>query len=221
MMLVVSYEFFASTERYEVDFATLFVLGGLAGWLALSAGPPSRRRLLLRVGGGMLAAWSCATGLAMSFIGYGNDLAVGHPSTWRTLEEVGTPISTVIAFAIGHPVIAPNFGSLNSRGGALEYVLSPIEQGDLTIVSPGTRSATLMVKVQLRPGTRYEVGVSGPRGENASFPVPKGGGTVALPLRLDSGLNYIALRPVGVSAPERTETRLVMRLTDMSVGSSS
>jgi hypothetical protein len=217
MMLVVSYEFFASTERYEVDFATLFVLGGLAGWLALATGPPSRRRLLLRVGGGVLAAWSCAAGLAISFIGYGNDLAVAHPSTWRTLEELGAPLSTAITLAVGHPVIAPTFGSLNTRGGALEYVLSPIEQGDLTIVSPSTRTATLMVKAQLLPGSRYEVGVIGPRGENASYPVPKGGGTVALPLRLDSGLNHIALHPVGLSSIERMEARLVLRLTDMSV----
>ena len=31
------YQTFATTERYEVEFATLFTLGGVATWLALSA----------------------------------------------------------------------------------------------------------------------------------------------------------------------------------------
>jgi hypothetical protein len=71
MMLLAAYEYFASTERYEVDFATLLILGGLAAWLSLSKGPPGHRRLLLRAGGGLLVAWGCAVGLASSFFGYG------------------------------------------------------------------------------------------------------------------------------------------------------
>ena len=60
-LLFLSYEFYATTERYEVDCAPLFLLGALAAWLALAvqapralplagaaAGPPGRLGLLRR-----------------------------------------------------------------------------------------------------------------------------------------------------------------------------
>ncbi len=105
IVLLPSYQFFASTERYEVEFSTLFVLGGLAGWLALSTGPRSYRRQLVRVGGGILVAWGCFTGWAISFIGYGNFLAVEHPGTWATLEKLSSPLSSAIATTGGHALL--------------------------------------------------------------------------------------------------------------------
>ena len=42
----------------------------------------------------MLLAWGCLTGLAISFTGYYNALEVGHRSTWRFLEDAGSPLST-------------------------------------------------------------------------------------------------------------------------------
>ncbi len=216
LMLVASYEFFASTERYEVDFATLFVLGALAAWLSLSKGPPSRRRLLLRVGGALLVAWGCATGLATSFFGYGDDLAAEHPTTWRTLEDIGSPLSTAIAALDGHPVLAGSFASVST--GVTQYILDPGEQGGVTIVSPGARTATLRVRAELRPGTSYQVGIEGAGDAKSSYPVPEGGGTVELPLRLHSGLNHLALFPVATS-PNESLTTPVMRLSDVSLAS--
>lgn len=103
--LLPAYQVFASTERYEVEFSTLFVLGGLAGWLAMSMGSPSRRRRLVRVGGGILVAWGCFAGWAISFVGYGNFLAVEHPDAWATLTKLTSPLSSMIATVGDHPVL--------------------------------------------------------------------------------------------------------------------
>jgi hypothetical protein len=215
MMLVVSYEFFAPTQRYEVDFATLFVLGGLAGWLSLSKVSPRWRRLLVRVGGGLLAVWGCAAGFATSFFGYGNTLEAKHPQTWRTLEDAGAPLSSAIDAIIGHPVLAASFSSIT--GGVTEFVLDPDETGAVTIVSPGVRVAVLKASIELLPGTRFYLGVEGPGSARASYAVPEGGGTMQLPVRLDGGLNHLALFPVGISVAERAATRPVMRVSDVSL----
>jgi len=215
MMLVFSYEFFAPTQRYEVDFATLFLLGGLAGWLSLSKCPPSRRRLLVRAGGGLLAVWACAAGLAASFFGYGDTLQETHPQTWRTLEDAGAPLSRAIDAIIGHPVLAASFSSITR--GVTEFLLEPEETGAVTVVAPGTRTAVLKVSVELLPGTQFHLGVEGPGSARASYAVPQGGGRMQLPVRLDGGLNHLALFPIGISLAERAATRPVMRVTVMSL----
>jgi hypothetical protein len=215
MMLLAAYEYFASTERYEVDFATLFVLGGLAAWLSLSNGPPSLRRRLLRVGGGLLAAWGCAIGLASSFFGYGNLLATQHPGTWRSLEDVGSPVSTAIAAVAGHPVLAASFSSIDT--GLHEYLLGPGEEGGVTIVSPGARTAALVARVELRPGSQYRLGVEGLGNASSSYPVPAGGGTIEVPVRLEGGLNRLELFPTPAYANEPATVTPVIRVTDPSL----
>ncbi len=227
MMLLASYEFFSSTERYEVDFATLLVFGGLAAWLALSQGAPSHSRRLLRVGGALLVAWGCVTGFAASFVGYANFLAYRHPGTWRTLEDVGSPISTAIASVVGHPVLAAvsaehvteattaSYTNLGTR--VTEFTLSPIEQAGLTIVSPDTRSAALVANVELRPGTRYGVHIGGPGSVSHTYQLPSGGGSVTIPVRLSAGLNRLTLSPASPSTTSLVETAPVMLISDLSV----
>ncbi len=105
IMLLPAYQVFASTERYEVEFSTLFVLGAIAVWLALSTGARSRRRQLTRIGGGILVAWGCFAGWAISFVGYGNFLAVEHPGAWATLTELTSPLSSMITTVGDHPVV--------------------------------------------------------------------------------------------------------------------
>ena len=69
-LLFVSFEFAESTERYETDFAGVFLLAALAAWFALSTGAPSRRRKAVRILGAVFALWGCLTGVAISFTGY-------------------------------------------------------------------------------------------------------------------------------------------------------
>jgi hypothetical protein len=103
-MLFLSYVFFSTTERYEVDFTTLLLLGALAGWLALSSHTRGWRRRGVRIAGGLLATWGCVAGLAISFTGYYNLLALEHPGTWKTLQDITSPISKAITTVEGHPV---------------------------------------------------------------------------------------------------------------------
>jgi hypothetical protein len=230
MALLASYEFFASTERYEVDFATLFVLGGLAGWLGLSQGDPSRRRRLLRAVGGLMAAWGCVAGVAISFVGYGNYLALEHPGTWRTLEEDSSPLSTAIAYVLGHPVlatvstgyIAEGFSSGDDLHGLPSaFALSTAEQASLTVVAPESREAALRATVSLRPGARYGVRVDGPEGSSYIQALPSDGGSVELPVRLTRGVNRIGLSPVTTATSGTAETTQVMRVSGLSVSFSA
>jgi hypothetical protein len=215
MMLLASYEFSATTERYEVDFATLFALAGLAAWLSLSKGPPGPRRLLARVGGGLLVTWGCVAGLAVSFFGYGNYLQVNHPHTWEALEDAGAPLSLAIDTIIGRPVLAATFTSVS--GGTRSYLLGPHGEGAYAIVSPATRPATLVVAGEVLTGTRYQLGVEVAGSSSSSFPAPKGNRPVELPIRLHRGLNHLKLFPVAMSASELRVTRPVMNVNVLSV----
>jgi hypothetical protein len=241
MALWASYELYASTERYEVDFATLLVLGGLAAWLSLSKGAPGlskgvpgHRRRLLRVGGGLLAAWGCATGLAISFIGYGKTVALTHPGTWKALEDIGSPISTAIAIAVGHPVLAAvavpagsiteaapgsdtgTPGSPNPLVRVTGFTLSAGEQAGFTIVSPDARRAALRASVELQPRTRYDVRIQGPGGASYNYQLPRSGGPVEMPVLLHRGLNRLTLSPVATSASNLAPTTPVT-FRDLSV----
>jgi hypothetical protein len=223
--LLPSYDFFAPTERYEVDFATLLVLGGLAAWLALSAGAPNLWRRGLRVGGGLLVVWGCAAGLAISLAGSGAVLAAKHPGTWRTLEDISSPISTAVAAVAGHPVLAEvaaaheaaSAGSHGLETPVGEFSLSPVEQADLTIVSPGGGRAALVGHVELAPGSNYGVQVEGPGSTSQSYPLPAGGGEVEVPLRLNLGLNRIAISPSATSSSGSATGKQVMLFSGLSV----
>ncbi len=72
---------------------------------------------LVRAGGAALAVWSGISGLAISLVGYYNLLAINDPATWSSLEALSSPLSTAIARAVGHPVLAngvtPNLEPLN------------------------------------------------------------------------------------------------------------
>jgi hypothetical protein len=213
--LLASYEFYSPTERYEVDFFTLFVLAALAVWLALSRESDRYLRRLCRVGGGLLVVWGCAAGLAVSFTGQGDSLADEHPGTWGALEDGTSPISTAIAEAVGHPVLASmsyvlgtEVGESTNLGvGFTEFVLSPVDRARVTIVSPGARGAALTADIGaragLRSGARYDVLIDGPGHVSHSYSISDGSEHVNMPIRLDRGLNHLTFRLVAASRTEK------------------
>lgn len=197
-MLFLSYTFFATTERYEVDFTTLFLLGALAAWLALSREARGWRRRLVRTGGGLLAIWGCVAGLAISFTGYYNLLATTHPGTWKLLEDVTSPISRAAAMVEGHPVLAEVTGPHFPLVGFGEQV-------DVTIVSPDARRAVLLATwaptAQAgatagpgRPGSALLVRGPGPAG--STYRIRSGGEPTRIPVSLTAGLNRLSLTPL-------------------------
>lgn len=230
-LLFLAYQFYGTTERYEADFTTLLLFGALAAWLALAKGTRGRRRWLVRRGGGVLAVWGCLTGLAISFIGSANLLATTLPGAWATLENIGAPVSTAIAVAAGHPVLAevsaPNvepvapasFTSLSA--GTAPFSLSSGGQANLTIVSPGSRVATLLVSARpgaaLRPGASLWVVLTNPEHWQRTYRLPSGGGVARIPVPLSIGVNRLVLSPLagaielrGPAAPS-TRALLVVR----------
>ncbi len=232
ILLLPAYQFFVPTERYEVEFATLFVLGGVAGWLAASMGSPSRRRRLIRIGGGILAAWGCFAGWAISFPGSGNVLAVEHPGTWATLQDVGSPLSTLIATAAGHPVLASvtanNLGqttptSYTTLGaGATVFSLGVGEQADFTIVSPDKRQAALAAEVTQRHDIEagypvVGVHVEGPGPASHDYTLPAESGVVSIPIALDRGLNRFVLSPQPTAALQANSRLQVLKVESLSV----
>jgi hypothetical protein len=217
IVLLISYEIFSTTERYEVDFSMPLLLGSLAAWLALSQRLSGRRRRLVRVGGGLLVAWGCLMGIAISFVGYGNFLAVEHPGTWAELQDLGSPLSSVIARLAGGPVLAevstPNvlhsapvhytsLGSADDR-----FWLEADNRANLTVASPDARKAVLTLDVvpavetletqSIQPG-RETVGMTlhGSWQASAAYLIPPAGRRLRIGLQLHAGVNHLELSPV-------------------------
>jgi hypothetical protein len=67
ILLFIAYEFFGTTERYEVDYASMLLFAAIATWLALSVHALGRMRSIIVVGGGLLAAWSTVASVAVIF----------------------------------------------------------------------------------------------------------------------------------------------------------
>jgi hypothetical protein len=209
-LLFFVYEFYSTSERYETDFMTLLLLGALAAWLALSEEARGPRRWLVRTVGGLLAAWGCITGFAISFIGSENVLSRGLPGAWATLEDIGAPVSAAIATIAGRPVLAevtaPNLAPITHVSftslsvGTAPFWLSAADQADLTIVSPDEGRAGLLVSAV--PGAALGarallwVVLTNTGHWSYSYRLPPGGGVVRIPVSLRIGVNRFVLSPL-------------------------
>jgi hypothetical protein len=212
VLLFLSYEFYGSTERYEVDFAGVFLLAALAGWFALSSGAPSWRRKAIRILGAALAVWGCFTGIAISFTGYSELLRVEHPGTWTSLENATSPISTVIAEVAGRPVLARVEAPFLSRispvrlttiGAGINSFWFPVDSSaDLTIVSPDRRVAAIVANLEIGPALRQGAALLLLIHDASSglheFRVLHNGRT-RIPVQLNRGLNRVDLTPVATA----------------------
>jgi hypothetical protein len=210
-LLFVSFQFSGSTERYETDFAGVFLLAALAAWFALSTGAASRRRKAIRILGAAFALWGCLAGVAISFTGYDDLLRTEHPGTWTTLEHATSPISTAIAMVAGHPVLARvGAGSVGVRhlrlttlGDGVDSVWLPVgTSAQLTIVSPDRREAAIVTTAQigaaLRRGAELSVQVHDASPVTHDFRILSNG-PVRIPIQLDRGLNSLLLTPVATA----------------------
>jgi hypothetical protein len=216
-VLFLTYVFFSTTERYEVDFTTLFLLGALAGWLAVSSATRGWSRRAARAVGGLLATWSCVAGLAISFTGYYNLLALNHPQTWKLLQQVSSPLSRALVTLEGHPVLAETVAKHLP-------LLEVGEPESLTIISPDDRPADLLASVrtiklvQAAPEpASYPAAllVRGPEGTSSIYRVHPGGEIVQIPVSLGPGSNHLTLTPlaaeaVGIKVPVPVARRLLL-----------
>lgn len=216
-VLFLTYVFFSTTERYEVDFTTLFLLGALASWLAVSNATRGWRRRAARAGGGLLATWSCVAGLAISFTGYYNLLALNHPQTWKLLQQISSPLSRAIVTLEGHPVLAETVAKHLP-------LLEVGEPESLTIISADARSVDLLASVRTirlveaaAEPAPYPAAllVRGPEGTSSIYRVRPGGETLQIPVSLSPGSNHLTLTPlaaeaVGIKVPVPVARRLLL-----------
>ncbi len=239
-LLFLSYEFYATTERYEVDFATLFLFGALAAWLALSVHLRGRRRWLVRIGGALLVLWGCFAGIAISFTGYANLLEVDYPGTWSTLESISSPLSRAIATVAGRPVLAEvtaakvieaspaSYTSITAPTTA--FALSVGERAELVVVSPDNRTAALVADmtpaVLVGGGAKRSTSagvllVHGPGNVSSTYTIAPGGAQRHIPVQLHSGVNRLGLLSLAAPAtpgkPAIPTTEQALVLTNLSL----
>jgi hypothetical protein len=213
VLLFLSFEFFGATERYETDFAGVFLLAALAAWFALSTGAPGRRRKAVRVLGAVFALWGCLTGVAIALT---PDPA--HPGTWRTLENATSPISTAMATLAGHPILGRVYApettsatSLTSIGaGVVSFSLYVHRGAQLTIVSPDRRQAAIVATVEPGPalgrGAELSMLIYNTSPAPNEYPIAApheypiaSNGRVRVPIELNRGLNRLFLAAVATA----------------------
>jgi hypothetical protein len=210
-LVFLAFEFYTSTERYEADYMTLLLLGALAVWLALSVAARGRRRWLIRAGGALLALWSCLAGVGMTY----QDIEM-HPSDWRPLVDIGSPLSTLIATIAGHPVLSevftpntlrvpPNYSNLGTE--VVSFFLTAKDQADVTIVSPERRREALAVTTSAGPAlkgaTSTTIRITGPGRASHVLRLPLVGQRVLIPVQLERGVNQLVL---SFGAPAANQT---------------
>jgi len=213
----------------------LLLFGALAAWLALSAASQGPRRRLIRVGGGLLAAWSCLTGVAIAC----NEIAEKHTGAWHTLVNVSSPLSTALAAVAGHPVLAdvytPNSfeyspeSYTNISSNVTAFWLGAHDQADLTIVSPDAREAAVAADVfagpALKAGASLQARIRGPGKLSYRYPLAVGGLEARIPVHLSRGVNRLVLSPVATAVnranPSAPESRALVAFAHLRLVSHS
>jgi hypothetical protein len=210
-LVFLAFEFYTSTERYEADYMTLLLFGALAAWLALSVATRGRRRWLIRVGGALLALWSCVVGMGMAY-----QEIEGHPGAWRSLVGLGSPLSTLIATVAGHPVLAevftpntlrepPGYSNLGTE--VVGFYLTAKDQANIRIVSPESRTDALVATVSagaaLEGATQTSVRITGLGHAHHVYRLSVDGQRVSIPVQLERGVNQFVL---SLGAPAANQT---------------
>jgi len=214
---LLSWSVFATTERYEVDFATLLLIPGFLVWALLVARcrPGTLSRRAWGTLGVILTLFGSAVGTAISFVGYSDLLRLEHPALFASLEDITGPLATVATMIRGKPELA------RVDNGPLPVALPPsgvTEAGTaawlgtypvtLVVLSPGSRSLGVTADVSAGPGapppSALTIRVDSPGRKALTVPVISRG--IRLPISVHWGLNRIRLTLVGrATLPEELE----------------
>jgi hypothetical protein len=193
-----------TTERYEVDYASVFLIAATVMWASVLNDLPARtrtRRIATTLG---IAATVFASmiGIALGFEGYYNLLDVTHPNVFNILEDIASPAATLVTEVAGKPVIArvvsPTPVSLPAQN------LTTFDQGgagtwlgggwvEVVVMSPSSQHLLLQSQTTFGPGVapnaRFHVRANSADGTVSSTPAT--GGVLDLPIKVDTGLNRI------------------------------
>jgi hypothetical protein len=212
LILVLSFAFWGTTMRYEMDFATLILLAALLVWLAAVAATRQPIRRVLAIGGTALIAYGAVVGVAISMTGYYDSLRTGSPGTYRALERLFSPLPTLATMIIGRPILVDvsNYGGYSAPitygtagAGAASFWMSR-NPTVLKVVAPQEGRVLLVGGLRRGPsaaaGSRLVLLATPEGGEPTVRPVEDR--LEHIPVRLKRGLNEITLRLVETPEPK-------------------
>jgi hypothetical protein len=208
LVVIASVAFWGATMRYEVDFASLLLIGALTAWLG------SRTRWVA-IAGTVAIAWASIAGLALSFGGGRSSLYTTHPQLWQSLAHDFSPVSRLAtSVAYGGPAIAEvqggaffdrkgqNYESLGDQG--LSLTLAPAAVV-LFVVMPSAGEAHLRMALRpgpaAVPGARLALLVQRPDGTTDAIEVTGPDPDVDVPLPLDGGIQKLLIAPYSDAPP--------------------
>jgi hypothetical protein len=222
LVVIASIAFWGTTMRYEVDFASLLLLGALTVWLR------SRARWATIVGVAAIA-WASVLGLALSFVGSDDLLRNSHPNLWQSLTRDFSPVSRLAAHAAyGGPAVAEvlgttdidrkdrNYGTFGDQGVSFGIGSQSIA---FTVVMPSGGQTRLRMHVRRGPGavpgTRVDLEIALPDGRAGQVPITRPDQKVDVPLPLDRGVQQVELTALTQATPKDGS---ILKVDDLSVG---
>jgi len=211
ILLMVCFALWGATMRYEVDFASVLLIVAALGWIGWAVRLTGARRRLVTVGGGLLLAWGVVVGIAINMTGYYDGLRAFSPKTYARLENLTSPLPTLIAHLDGKPkatnIYAPTgLESNTDPNQGVGSVTFPLGQVPvvLTVVSGSPRRYGLQLigAPQQAPPKGTTITIAN-ADTHARFTVPPTFGARIYPIALRRGLNRIAFRVDQPSAVAR------------------
>ena len=210
ILLITSFALGGATMRYEVDFASAVLIAAALGWIGWLARLNGPRRRLVAGGGMLLIAWGVAVGAAFGMTGYYQSLRDYSPKTFTRLQNLTSPIPTLISAIDGEPKAVDIFAPTGVESNTAPYpgvgsVTFPLASTPvvLTVVSGSARDYGLQLSAapQQAPPRGTSVLIRMPD-THRSLRVTGAFPPTIYPIRLRRGLNRIAFsvtRPVGAS----------------------
>jgi hypothetical protein len=213
IIVMASFALWGATMRYEVDFASVLLIAAALGWVGWAVQLSGLRRRLLTGGGVLLIAWGVACGAAFGVMGYYQGLRVFSPKSFTRLQDLTSPIPTVISLLEGEPktvdVDAPT--GLESKSdpyqgiGSVTFPLANIPVV-LTVVSGSARNYGLQLSAApTQPPPSATVVTLRNRDTGKAQRIPATVGPTIFPISLRRGLNRLEFR---VISPIGATTRL-------------
>jgi hypothetical protein len=204
---MLAWSVFGTTQRYEVDFASLLLIPALLIWALIldRYRPGATLRRVWAVLGVALILFGALVGTAVSFTGYSDLLREEHPGVFDTLEDVTGPVATLATMIRGKPELARiDNGPLSAgqvptgvtdAGGSAWLGRYPIT---FVVLSPGSRwigiTATLTAGPDA-PKSAQRIRVSTAGRQLFTRRIAVGG--VRLPIFVHWGLNRIRVNLMG------------------------
>jgi hypothetical protein len=226
LIVAVSWALFATTQRYEVDFATFLLVPAFLTWAVIltRCRPRSLSRRTVAFVGILVTAFGSAVGTAVSFSGYQNLLEVHHPGIFNSLEDATGPLATAASAIAGRPLLARVYSGtlpislpkVNYRTFTDDHASAWLGTGGLTVtvISPSSERLGLGAIATAGPGapplSEMPIRVSSPG--QSPVVIPRLSPSLRMAISVRTGLNRIRVTLVHATLPEE------LFLGDLSLG---